>query len=290
MIKTVSLFHSLKKSIPKSDICSVIKLLGELGCVVKIDCDYNCIEFSELCKVEYTKKEDLFEDSDLIVVMGGDGSIIEAARLSFGKEIPIVGINFGNLGYLAEIEFGELELLGSIIKGEYTVEDRMMFDISIERKGETIKAPKPCLNEIVLSNGPISRLSGFDLYCDGIHVSKYAADGIIISTPTGSSAYSMSAGGPLIYQTMECICTTPVCPHSMTLKPVVFKGDAVIEIKNASCRGNSMFITIDGRDNIEIFSDDTVKVEKSSFVTKLVRVRTGGFVNVLRRKMSDMCL
>lgn len=287
MITKAALFFGLKKSISKSDVCAVLNVLTRHGCRVSVDSRFACPEYSAFDGVEYTEKNELFTEAELAVVMGGDGSIIEAARRSAGLSVPIIGINFGTLGYLAELEFGEIDMLEQVLDGDFKIEERMMLDFGIVRGGETVKSEKPCLNDIVLSNGPVSRLSGFDLYCDGIYVARYAADGVIISTPTGSSAYSMSAGGPLIYQTMECICATPICPHSLTLKPVIFKGDAVLEIRNASCRENSMFITADGRSNIEVFSDDVITIKKSDTSTRLVRVKNGGFMSVLHRKLSD---
>lgn len=288
MIKTVALLPCKKKNITYAAINQVLEILS-------VHCDKILVddEFPEAFKnkygmLEYTSADRIFEMSGLVIVMGGDGSIIDAARRSASYGIPVVGINYGRLGFLAELEGRETKLLVEILNGNFRIENRMMLDVSIIRAGEKISLPYPCLNDVVLSNGPVSRLSGFDLYCDGAYIARYSADGVIVSTPTGSSAYSMSAGGPLIYQTMECICATPICPHSFTLRPVVFTGESIIEIKNALCRENSMYITVDGREHTEILPGDTVVIRKSNVVTKLVRVKDGGLVSVLHRKLSDM--
>lgn len=286
MQKGVTLISNIKKNIPPEALASVLDKLGELGCTVYVSEDDTNPIYASYSFVVPTSDGEMYRDSSLLIVMGGDGSIIEAARRSSGHDIPIVGINFGRLGYLAELEIGELSLLDRIIAGDYRTEERMMLDVEIIRGNVATKMTYPCLNETVLSNGPISRLADFDLYCDGEMLAHYDADGVIISTPTGSSAYSLSAGGPLVYQTMECIIATPICPHSFTLRPVVFTGDSSIEIRNASCRKNKMFITIDGRDNAEIFTSDIIKIKKSDRKTKLIRVKDGGFINTLHRKLA----
>ena len=285
MLSCVSLISNIKKGIPDSAIIDVAETLDALSCSVKVCREFSSSAIFGLNNVVLCPIEKLFEGSELLIVMGGDGSIITAARMSHGYDIPIVGINFGRLGYLAELETGEIPLLKNIVMGEYRLEERMMLDVSVVKNGEIVNINYPCLNETVLSNGPISRLAEFDLYCDGEQVAHYAADGIIISTPTGSSAYSLSAGGPLVYQTMECIIATPICPHSFTLRPVVFTGDSVLEIRNPVCRKNSMYITVDGRDNEEIGPDDIIRISKSSSKTKLVRVKDGGFISTLNRKL-----
>ena len=285
MLSRVTFLSGLKPDIPASDIKGVIEHIASLGCRVSLDPAYHDV-FPDGSDMVFKSSDDtLFDDSDMIVVMGGDGSIIEAARRSLKYDIPILGINFGRIGYLAEIEAGETALLDKIISGDFRTEERMMLDVEIERDGDLIRMMYPCLNETVLSNAPISRVASFDLYCGGDHAVHCFADGMIVSTPTGSSAYSMSAGGPLIYPTMECILATPICPHSFTLRPIVFTGDSVIEIRNASCRMNKMFVTIDGRDNEEIYTSDTIRIKKSASTTKLVRVKDGGFINTLHTKL-----
>ena len=285
MLSCVTLISNIKKGIPDTALIDVVQTLARFNCAVKVCEDYSSEAIFGMDNVNVCGKDALFDSSELVIVMGGDGSIIEAARMSHGYDVPIVGINFGRLGYLAELETGDVALLENIVRGDFRIEERMMLDVSVTREGETIDLKYPCLNETVLSNGPISRLAEFDLYCDGEQAAHYDADGIIISTPTGSSAYSLSAGGPLVYQTMECIIATPICPHSFTLRPVVFTGDSVLEIRNPVCRKNSMFITVDGRDNEKILTGDVIRISKSKYKTRLVRIKDGGFINTLHRKL-----
>jgi len=288
MIKTVTLLPCRKKNVSADNVREILDVLKVHCDKVLMDEEFGIAFQKDYPCVSVADNDDVFASSELVIVMGGDGSIIDASRRSASLEIPVVGINFGRLGFLAELDGDETDLLTEILEGKFETEERMMLDVTVKRGTEEIKLPYPCLNDIVLSNGPVSRISTFDLYCDGASIAKYSADGVIISTPTGSSAYSMSAGGPLIYQTMECILATPVCPHSFTLRPVIFTGGSVLEIKNAVCRENSMYITIDGREHTEIFEGDTVHIKKSEKKTKLVRVKDGGLVSVLRRKLSDI--
>ena len=287
MNKRVTLLSNIKKDIPESELSKIIEKLSSLGCTVYVSSDDNRQIFSMFTNIEKRAQDELFDGTDFIVVAGGDGSMLEAARLSAGSGIPLIGINFGRLGYLAELEVGELVLLEKVVSGDYKIEERMMLDVEIDREGHIQRLNSPCLNETVFSNAPISRLASFVLYCNGEAARKYKSDGIIVSTPTGSSAYSLSAGGPLVYQTMKCIIVTPICAHSFMQRPVVFTDDCIIEVKNASCRENKLFITVDGRDNIEIFSSDIIRIKKSDLTTKLIRVKEGGFINNLYGKLGN---
>lgn len=288
MIKYVTLLPCTKKNITAENIEDILSVL-QLYCNRVFVEAATFEEFKEQYPViERRDGQDIFNESELVIVMGGDGSIIDAARRAAHLKIPVLGINFGRLGFLAELEIKETDLLCEILNGNYHIEERMMLDVSVIRDGEEKRFSFPCLNDAVLSNGPVPRLSGFDLYCDGTFITRYAADGIIISTPTGSSAYSMSAGGPLIFQSMECICATPICPHSFTHRPVVFMGSSVIELKNSLCRENKMYLTVDGREHTEILCGDTIKIKKSAEITRLVRIKDGGLVSVLNRKLSEM--
>ncbi len=288
MSKIVTLITNIKKTIPDEARRAVLDKLKDASCTVQIsDSEFSPV-FDNYPNISRLPSERIFDSSSLIIVMGGDGSMIEASRRSRGTDIPIIGINFGRVGFLAELEISEISLLDRALSGDYKTEERMMLDCEIIRGDDSIKLTYPCLNETVLSNGPVSRLLDFELYCDGKIVSHYDADGVIVSTPTGSSAYSLSAGGPIVNQTMECIIVTPICPHSFNLRPVVFTGDSVLEIRNPSCRENKMFITVDGRDNTEVVTSDIIRIKKSDMKTKLVRLKDGTFINTLHRKLGKI--
>lgn len=222
-------------------------------------------------------------DADLYIVLGGDGSIMRAARTAARNGTPILGINLGRMGYMAELEKDELHLIHSYFSGSYKIEERMMLSVLTPDDTEHL-----ALNDAVLSNGRVSKMVTFSLYNKGGYVSTYNADGIIISTPTGSTAYSMSAGGPIVDPSVSCIISTPVCPHSLTSRPIVFSGDAQLEIKNETDRDIPMFITVDGGDNLEIKYGCYVKICRSNITTKLVRIKDESFYTTLGKKMDQV--
>ena len=272
-MKNVLLVINRAKQIPSPTINGIISRIE--GCNAKVNvCDY------------ISASEDL-SSVDLIVALGGDGTIIEAARSTAGAEIPIFGINYGKIGYMADAESSEAELIESVIRGDCRIESRMTLDISVIREGKAIIKNCNALNDIVLSNGPVPKLVSFDLYCNNELTQKIRSDGIIIATPTGSSAYSMSAGGPVVDPSMSCIIATPICPHSLHIRPVVFNGTSVIEIKNARVRDNNIFISVDGKEITEIRNEDVIRIQKSYISVPLVKVKDQGFLKVLYTKLSE---
>lgn len=223
--------------------------------------------------------------SDMALILGGDGSIISAAAHLAPLGIPMLGINFGRVGYLAELESTDTELLSRILDGEYVIEERMMLDCRIVRRdGAHISMP-PALNDIVLSNGPVARLLTFDVFCDGVIIEQCRADGMIIATPTGSTAYSMSAGGPILSPVLDAFCLTPICPHSLNNRPVIVPGDSVIGISGVCAGGNSVYITVDGHRAERLDFGDTVTLSRSPSKARLVRLKNDSFLATLRAKL-----
>mgnify|MGYP004469476857 FL=1 len=225
---------------------------------------------------------------ELMVVLGGDGSIIDVARCSAGMDIPIVGVNFGTVGYMAEINHDSPQELKKIIEGRYHIQKRMMLDVTIIRSdGRAVSSKYPALNDAVLSNGPIPKLLEFELYANGRLAHYMRSDGVIISTPTGSSAYSMSAGGPVMDPELSCICSTPICPHHLNNnRPTIFRGRTVLEIRNAKCRDNNIYMSVDGREVFDIGEGDIVRISRSAYTTPLVRISNDSFLRLLNTKLS----
>jgi len=265
---------------------NLILRMREAGCTVRSS--ESCRGFLKEAAndVLFPGDDGLFDGADVLFVLGGDGSIIEAARRTVGVGVPIVGINCGRLGYLAEIEIGELDLVDQVLSGGGTVEERIMLDVEIQRGKQILRFGTPALNDVVLTNGPIPRLLSFELYCDGEPVENCYADGMILSTPTGSTAYSMSAGGPILDPRLDCICTIPICPQTMNNRPVIFGGDSVLELHRMTSRGNSIYVSVDGRDMMTLSDGDIVRIRHSCHKTPLIRVKNGGFLSALRRKLS----
>lgn len=228
----------------------------------------------------------LYRDMDFIIVLGGDGSILGAARYCISSGIPILGINLGRLGYMAEVETDELPELEKLFDGRFSVEERSMIDVSVLKKGKQMIFRASALNDAVISGGSAAKMVDLELSASGRNIGSYHADGLIFSTPTGSTAYSMSAGGPVIDPKMKCICVTPICSHSLTAKPIVFSEDTVLEAKNICEREKRLFLTLDGKVGFEIYRGDTVKIRESEAKTRLVRLKEQSFCNTLRTKMN----
>jgi NAD+ kinase len=234
----------------------------------------------------YLPIEEVCAGADCIIVLGGDGSILDAARRAATLGKPLLGINLGHLGYMTELELNELDLLEHVVKDECEIDERAMLSVSVHTQTGGLKAESFALNDAVISNGSVARIVDIELYEGGEKVSAYRADGMIIATPTGSTAYSMSAGGPVIDPHLPCLVVTPVCPHSLTTRPLLFRDDATLEIKNICQREKMLYLTVDGRINFEIYRGDTVRVTRSPMTTKLIRIRKGGFYNRLQQKMN----
>ncbi|MBO5355334.1 MAG: NAD(+)/NADH kinase, partial [Clostridia bacterium] len=178
------------------------------------------------------------------------------------------------------------DLLERVVKDECEIDERAMLSVSVHTQTGGLKGESFALNDAVISNGSVARIVDIELYEGGEKVSTYRADGLIIATPTGSTAYSMSAGGPVIDPHLPSLVVTPVCPHSLTTRPLVFRDDATLEIKNICQREKMLYLTVDGRINFEIYRGDTVRVTRSKMTTKLIRIRKGGFYNRLQQKMN----
>lgn len=236
--------------------------------------------------VSFVPNSTLYREMDVIIVLGGDGSILSAARYCLSSGIPILGINLGRLGYMAEMEADEIEMLSKLFNGEYRTEERAMLDVSVMRRGKQLVNRASALNDAVISNGSIARMVDLELSEGDTMVATYRADGLILSTPTGSTAYSMSAGGPVIDPKMKCICVTPICSHTLAARPIIFSDDAVLNVRNICEREKSLYLTLDGKVNFEIYKGDTVRVRRSNSYTKLIRLKERGFYNTLNSKMN----
>ncbi len=246
------------------------------------DPDLSCTRHVEAALAAYGAEiqHDIMPDTDFIVVVGGDGSILRAAKQAAQYEIPLLGVNLGRVGYMAELESNELHLLERLFDESYQVEERMMLSLKRE-DGSVVTA----LNDFVVSNQS-THLSEIALRCNGNIVGCYRADGLICATPTGSTAYSLSAGGPVVDPLMNCFCLTPICPHSLRARPMLFSEESVLEI---SCDrpGSLLYCTADGEDSFALPAAKTVQITKADKVTRLVRLKKDGFFETLRNKLFD---
>ncbi len=236
----------------------------------------------------YLPAEQAFAEADCIIVLGGDGSILDAARRCAPLQKDLLGINLGRLGYMAELDMQDLAPLARVVAGEYYIDERSMLLVEVFNQNGGKKAESFALNDAVISNGSVARIVDLELYEGGMLVSPFRADGLIVATPTGSTAYSMSAGGPIADPQLNCLCVTPVCPHSLCARPMLFRDEAVLEIKNVCKREKMLYLTMDGRINFELYRGDTVKITKSRMKTRLIRLHGVGFYAKLQEKMKSL--
>ena len=220
----------------------------------------------------------------MIVVLGGDGTIMESARQAALRGTPVLGINLGRLGYLAELEMNELDLLDKVMAGEYRLDKRTMLSATIIGPNQKEKQSGYALNDAVISNGFVARIIDLQLSEGGTFINTYRADGLIISTPTGSTAYSMSAGGPVADPRLACFCVTPVCPQMLSARPILFPDDAILEVKHICRREKVLYLTLDGKINYELMRNDVVRITKSGLTASIIRVKQQSFYDKLRQK------
>ena len=235
----------------------------------------------------YLPLEEIYEKADIIIVLGGDGTILDAARRCALHGKHLLGINLGHLGYMTELDMEDLSPLARVVSGDYLVDERAMLCVEVFNQSGGRKGESFALNDVVISNGSVARIVDLELYEGGRLVSGFRADGLIVATPTGSTAYSMSAGGPITDPQLPCFCVTPVCPHSLTARPMLFRDNAKLSIKNVCQREKMLFLTIDGRINFELYRGDTVQLTRSPLCTRLIRLQEDGFYAKLQEKMKS---
>ena len=242
-------------------------------------------DLREVCegKGTFVSVEELGTYSDLVVALGGDGTILRAAQVSRYSDVPILGVNLGRLGFLAGVGVEEVkEALERVLRGAYRLERRMAMTAKVEGDhGEGLFA----INDVVLEKGASARMVAVEIYVGEEFVSLYLADGLILSTPTGSTAYSMSAGGPIVYPEMDALIVTPICPHSLSVRPMVVPGEMTVWVRMRSDRGEPMRLTVDGQVGRVLCSEDRVMIRRSPHRVPLITFEGQSFYQVLRTKL-----
>lgn len=226
------------------------------------------------------------EWADVAVVFGGDGTILRFSHQAALHGLPVLGINCGSLGYMAELNGDDPKLLQRLLTGDYVTEERMMLTACVVREEKEIFRAD-CLNDAVISYGQLPHLVSFELYERGKPFASYNADGMIFSTPTGSTAYSLSAGGPIVDPVLKAILATPVCAHSLTARPMVFSADAKLSLKVGSHKKGEAYFTFDGEDNYLLRTGDRIEISVSPLTTRLIRFANAPFATVLSAKLNN---
>lgn len=238
-------------------------------------------------EIIFTDADDTYQNCDLFVVLGGDGSILRAAQHALKFDKPLLGINLGRIGYMAELEKDELAFISNIYNGNYTLEKRMTLSVGVQNADGNFTALGTALNDVVVERGSYSQCADLSLFADHKNVRAFRADGLIIATPTGSTAYSMAAGGSVLDPTIECICATPICPISRYACPIVFSGDSELEIKHNDDRAKGLGISVDGEMLHCLTIGETLVVKKSERSINLLSVKDEGFFETLNNKISQ---
>jgi NAD+ kinase len=242
------------------------------------------IEQQTGCAVEIVKDDQLAPSVDLILVLGGDGTMIATARIIGDAEVPVIGVNYGGLGYLAEFPIEELfAALESILSGEYKVQKRVMLAVELWR-GEELLTRSRVLNDVVVNKSALARIIEMEAYLDSQFVNRFRADGLIVATPTGSTAYNLSAGGPVIYPSMNAVVITPICPFTLSNRPIVVPDESMIEVRLMTDK-EEVALTLDGQVGVPLQVRDRIVIRKSRTTFNLVQPPNRNYFDVLRDKL-----
>jgi len=279
-IKKIGIVANIRKEKAREYTLSLYDWLRQRGCDVLLEKGIA----EEIGAGQEAESRAITGDVDLIIVLGGDGTILRTARFLSGLAIPIVGINLGGLGYLAEVNLNEMfSALEIILKGDFERDRRMMLDAIVGESAEE-ETVHTVLNDVVLNRAHLSRIVELETYVDGHYLTTYKADGLIIATPTGSTAYSLSAGGPIVYPRQSVIMINPICPHSLTNRAVILPAEVCIKVILRT-KDQGAILTMDGQVSLPLKSGDTLRVTKSEHVTTLVSSPYHDYLEILRSKL-----
>lgn len=280
----ISVFPNLNNNGVSELAFDVIKILTDGGADVYIQNEYKPIFKSTKAKFENFDKA--MSLCDCAIAIGGDGTILNIAKKAAFLNKSALGINAGRLGFMSGIERDELSLLTKLINKEYIIDERAMLKATIEKDGEVLSSHH-CLNDIVVSRGNFARLIDVTITCDGRSVSNMRSDGVIISTPTGSTAYSMAAGGPVVSPEADCIIETPICPHSLMDRSIIFSADKELIVTANNDQNNSPIMTVDGQEAVNLTPGCQIHIKKSDITTKLIKLKPENFYEVLNKKIIE---
>jgi NAD+ kinase len=237
-----------------------------------------------VCSIEEVNIREFQERADLIVILGGDGTMISASRILGEREIPVLGINYGSLGYLTEFRIEEMTgALEAIFAGSCVIDRRVMLDVELKREGGIIETGR-VLNDVVINKSVVARMIEIEASLDEFFVNAFRADGLIVSTPTGSTAYNLSAGGPIVFPSMNAVVLTPICPFTLTNRPIVVPDSSEITLKLMN-ENEGVVLTLDGQMGYQMRTNDTVTIRKSPTAFNLVQPPNRNYFDVLRNKL-----
>ncbi len=280
----ISVFPNLLNNGVEDLSRNVFSVLSELNTEVYVSSKYKD-KFSG-CNVLFADDDEIMRNCDVVIAIGGDGTTLNVAKKAARYSKKVLGINAGRLGFMSGLEHDELYLLKNVVDGNYEIDERLMLEADIVKNGSVLSVHQ-CLNDAVISRGNFARLIDINITCSGRNVSNMRADGVIVSTPTGSTAYSMAAGGPVVSPQADCILITPICPHSLMDRSIIFSTDKELVIRAYNDKLNQPILTVDGEDAITLDRDSEVRVRVSDTKAKLIKIKPENFYEILNKKIIE---
>ena len=266
---------------------NAVKILEDCGIETKLCLPFEVDKTFELPKdLSFYKLDRELPNADLVICFGGDGTILHMAKAATKHGIPILGVNIGTMGFMAELESNEMDKLKQIASGDYTIDRRMMLDVTVRRDRDVLYRDI-CLNDIAITKGAVARIVHLSVRCDGVQAMECGGDGIIIATPTGSTAYNLSAGGPIVEPEAKNMMITPICAHDMVSRCIVTSDKRVITVALVRNARRNAFLSVDGGKAVRLNMGDITTIRKSNMETKLLRLKERSFFDVLNAKF--MC-
>ena len=263
---------------------AAMKILKDAGVEPKVCLPFEVDRSFELPRdIRFHRLDREISNTELVICFGGDGTILHMAKTATRRNVPILGVNIGTLGFMAELEASEMDMLAKLAKDEYSVDTRMMLDVVVQRDRDIIFHDIG-LNDVVITKGSVARIAHLGVKCDGVEVMECDGDGIIVATPTGSTAYSLSAGGPIVEPEARNILITPICAHDVTSRCMVASDKRTVTVELVQNARRNAYLSVDGGKSIRLNMGDVTTIKKSNLETKLVRLKDRSFYDVLNQK------
>lgn len=266
---------------------TAMQILENAGMEAKLCLPFEVDKSFDLPKdLHFSRLDRELANADVIICFGGDGTILHMAKTATRYDLPILGVNIGTMGFMAELESSELQELARLGKDDYTIDRRMMLDVSVQRDRDII-FHESCLNDVVITKGAIARIVHLQVSCDNVEVMEFGGDGVIVATPTGSTAYSLSAGGPIVEPDAHSILVTPICAHDMVSRSIVASDRRVIQVELTRNARRNAFLSVDGGKSLKLNMGDVASIRKAQKETKLIRLKKRSFYDVINAKFKN---
>ena len=287
MVKRVILTPNPYRDGGFKTVLAAQKILQDAGMETRICLPFEVDKSFVLPKeIRFSRLDRELNWADMVICFGGDGTILHMAKTATRKNVPILGVNIGTLGFMAELESSELEMLSRLAKDEYTVDRRMMIDVVVQRDRDIIFHDIG-LNDVVITKGAVARIAHLSVKCDGVQALQCGGDGIIVATPTGSTAYSLSAGGPIVEPEARNILITPICAHDVMSRCIVASDKRTITVELVQNARRNAYLSVDGGKSLRLNMGDVTTIKRSNLETKLIRLKDRSFFDVVGMKFKN---